>query len=162
MLLFWVEPRGEPAPDRLIVAGRDGLIPIDVGITPKAADPVALVGLPVWMWVENPSARTWGPNTISAGGVTMTARVQTVDWEMGDGTHLSCGKGTEWTCGDGDSRSRTCGHTYTKQGKYTVRATTHWVAAWSGFGDSGEFRFELTRSHRLDVGELQVIVTRGQ
>jgi hypothetical protein len=36
------------------------------------------------------------------------------------------------------------------------------VATWSGYGQSGTFSFELTRAQRLDVGELQVIVTRGE
>ena len=92
----------------------------------------------------------------------MTARVLKVVWDMGDDTRVSCGKGTEWRLGDGDTESPTCGHTYQEQGEYTVQATTHWVATWSGYGESGTFRFELDRSHRLDVGELQVIVTRGR
>jgi hypothetical protein len=160
VLLFWVPASVNPRQLALSLLDEMELVPVDVGITPKGVDPVALVGLPVWMWVVAPSAHTWGPNTISAGGVRMSARVEKVVWDMGDDSTVSCGKGSEWRVGDGDSESPTCGHTYQEQGEYTVQATTHWVATWSGYGQSGTFRFELTGSHRLQVGELQVIVTR--
>ena len=73
--------------------------------------------MPVWLWVNDPTPTTWGPATISAGGVTLTARVQSVTWDMGDGTTLTCGKGTEWKRGMGGNPSPTCGHTYDKQGQ---------------------------------------------
>ncbi len=161
VLLFWVEPRVNPEQLARSLLDEMELAAIDIGITPKGPDAMALVGLPVWLWVDDPSARTWGPRTISAGGVSMTARAEKVVWELGDGAKVSCGKGTEWTYGVGEKPSPTCGHTYTEQGRYTVEATSHWVATWSGYGQSGTFRFELARSQRLDVGELQVIVTSG-
>ena len=83
-------------------------------------------------------------------------------WDLGDGDTVSCGKGTEWHYGVGEEPSPTCGHTYTEQGRFTVEATSYWTADWSGYGQSGSFAFELTRSQRLDVGELQVIVTSGR
>jgi hypothetical protein len=162
VLLFWVEPRVSPEQIARSLLDEMQLTAIDIGITPKGPDAMALVGLPVWLWVDDPSAATWGPRTISAGGVSMTARASKVVWDLGDGTEVSCGKGTEWTYGMGERPSPTCGHTYDEQGRYTVRATTSWVANWSGYGQSGSFSFELTRSQRLDVGELQVIVTRGE
>lgn len=162
VLLFWVEPRVSPEQIARSLLDEMDLTPIDIGITPKGAGAMALVGLPVWLWVDDPSATTWGPKTISAGGVSMTARATRVVWDLGDGTEVSCGKGTEWTYGMGEKPSPTCGHTYSKQGRYTVRATSSWVARWSGYGQSGSFRFALTRSQRLEVGELQVIVTRGE
>ena len=161
VLLFWVEPRVSPEQIARSLLDEMELTPIDIGITPKGVDAMALVGLPVWLWVEDPSSSTWGPKTISAGGVSMTARARKVVWELGDGTEVSCGKGTEWSYGMGEKPSPTCGHTYTRQGRYTVRATSQWIAQWSGYGQSGSFNFELTRSQRLDVGELQVIVKRG-
>ena len=161
MLLFWVEPRVNPEQLARSLLDEMELTPIDIGITPKGPDAMALVGLPVWLWVEDPSSATWGPRTIAAGGVSMTARASKVVWALGDGTEVSCGKGTQWTSGMRDKPSPTCGHTYNKQGRYTVQATSHWTASWSGYGQSGSFSFELTRSQRMDVGELQVIVTSG-
>ena len=162
VLLFWVEPGVNPAQLARSLLDEMNLTPIDIGITPKGPDAMALVGLPVWLWVDDPSSTSWGPKTISAGGVTMTAKAHKVVWDTGDGDTVSCGKGTEWHYGVGEEPSPTCGHTYSKQGRYTVEATSYWTADWSGYGQSGSFAFELTRSPRLDVGELQVIVTSGR
>lgn len=135
------------------------LDPIDIGLAPKGANAMALVGLPVWLWVDGPSRTTWGPAAISAGGITMTIKVESLKWSLGDGATISCGKGTVWKPGTGVKSSPTCGHTYTKQGTYTVTATTHWVARWSGYGQSGEIPFDLSRSRQLAVGEIQVLGT---
>lgn len=162
VLLFWVEPGVNPAQLARSLLDEMNLTPIDIGITPKGPDAMALVGLPVWLWVDDPSSSSWGPKTISAGGVTMTAKAHKVVWDTGDGGKVSCGKGTEWHYGVGEEPSPTCGHTYTEQGRYTVEATSYWTADWSGYGQSGSFAFELTRSQGLDVGELQVIVTSGR
>ena len=162
VLLFWVEPGVNPGQVARSLLDEMNLTPIDIGITPEGPDAMALVGLPVWLWVDDPSSTTWGPKTISAGGVTMTAKAHKVVWDLGDGEKVSCGKGTEWRYGVGEEPSPTCGHTYSKQGRYTVEATSYWTADWSGYGQSGSFAFELTRSQRLDVGELQVIVTSGR
>ena len=162
VLLFWVAPGVNPAQLARSLLDEMELTPIDIGITPKGPNALALVGLPVWLWVDDPSSSTWGPKTIAAGGVTMTAKAHKVVWDLGDGDKVSCGKGTEWHYGVGEEPSPTCGHTYSEQGRYTVEATSYWTADWSGYGQSGSFAFELTRSQRLDVGELQVIVTSGR
>jgi hypothetical protein len=59
----------------------------------------------------------------------------------------------------GADPSPTCGYTYVKQGDYTVRATAHWVARWSGYGMSGVIPLSLSQERMLEVGEIQVIVT---
>lgn len=138
------------------------LKPIRIGGTPlsSAPDSMGLVGLPVWLWVDRPSPDTWGPNRASAGGVSLVARVESITWSMGDGTTFSCGLGTPWKPALGAGESPTCGHVYVKQGTYTITATTHWVARWSGYGESGTIRLPLTARRTYRVGELQVIVTR--
>ena len=137
MLLFWVEPRVNPEQLARSLLDEMELTPIDIGITPKGPDAMALVGLPVWLWVDDPSSATWGPKSISAGGVTMTARAHKVVWDLGDGTEVSCGKGTEWTYGVGEKPSPTCGHTYSEQGRYTVEATSYWTARLVGLWPVG-------------------------
>jgi hypothetical protein len=158
---LWVEPNVDP--DRLArsLLAQLELRPIEIGLVPRGADAMTVVGMPVWLWIEAPSRTTWGPATISAGGVTLTARVQSVTWDMGDGTTLSCGKGTEWKRGMGGDPSPTCGHTYEEQGSYTIRARSHWIASWSGYGQSGTIPVTLSTTRQLDVGEVQVIVTGG-
>ena len=68
---------------------------ITIGLVPEPQPgSVGLVGIPNWMWVDAPSATTWGPITRSASAagftVTATAQVQQVDWNMGDGQVVSC------------------------------------------------------------------------
>ncbi len=95
--------------------------------------------------------------------LTLTARVESVLWDMGDGTKIQCGRGTEWKPGmfrDGPRPSPSkCGHTYVRQGTYRVRATSRWVAHWTGYGQSGDIRLQLSRSFTHEVGEIKVIVT---
>ncbi|MCA0250898.1 MAG: hypothetical protein LCH76_01135 [Actinobacteria bacterium] len=158
-LVVWVEGRATPAQVAQSLLAQVQLEPIQIGLTPKSADPMTVVGMPVWLWVAEPSRTTWGPATISAGGMTLTASVESISWDMGDGTTLTCGKGTEWQYGMGDALSPTCGHVYEKQGRYTVRARSHWLARWSGYGQSGTIPVTLSAARQLAVGEIQVILT---
>ena len=157
----WVEPRVDPERLARSLLAQVELKPISIGLVPKDPDAMTVVGLPVWLWVDEPSRTTWGPATIAAGGVSLTATVESVTWEMGDGTTLTCGKGTEWKRGMGADPSPTCGHIYVEQGRYTIRARSHWVARWSGYGQSGTIPVTLSTTRQLDVGEIQVIVTGG-
>lgn len=158
---LWVEGGANPEQIARSLIARVQLQPIDIGLTPLGTDVMTVVGMPVWLWVADPTATTWGPATIAAGGVRLTARVQSVTWDMGDGTILTCGEGTEWRRGMGAAPSPTCGHTYDKQGHYTIQARSHWVASWSGYGRSGTIPVTLSSVRRLDAGEIQVIETDG-
>lgn len=166
-LLLWIEgAASSPQQIARSVLAQVTLRPVAIGLTPLDPDVMTVVGMPVWLWVDEPSETTWGPTTIRAAGITLTARVESVTWTMGDGTRLRCGKGTPWRPGlegrDGSARkSPTCGHVYERQGDYTVRARANWVARWSGYGQSGEIPFSLSTTRTLRVGEVQVIVTRG-
>lgn len=133
------------------------LRPIEIGMAPPTR---SYVGIPVWMWADEPGRLTYGPATITAGGVSLTAKVTKVVWSMGDGSSVTCQKGTEWTRAKAGGSSPTCGHTFTKQGRYTVTARSYWVATWSGYGQSGTIPFTLESSRQLQVGEIQVITTR--
>lgn len=135
---------------------------VDIGIVPEAsAGSVGLVGMPNWMWVANPTATTFGPTTASAsaGGwtVTASARVSRVVWDMGDGQVVTCGVGTPYDVSFGKADSPDCGHTYTRQGTYTVQATSHWVVTWSGIGAAGTIELDLTQSATVTIGEAQVL-----
>lgn len=160
-ITVWVEGGATPEQIARSLIARIQLKPIEIGLTPRGVDAMTVVGMPVWLWVDDPSRTTWGPATITAGGMSLTAEVRSVTWEMGDGTTLKCGKGTEWRRGMGAKPSPTCGHTYEKQGRYTIRARSHWVASWTGYGQSGTIPVTMSASRRLDVGEIQVIQTGG-
>lgn len=154
-----------------VAISRMNLSAINIGIAPQpGAGSVGIVGMPVWMWAANRSARTVGPTTssASAGGITVTAtaRLQKVTWDMGDGTTVICrGPGTAYKPAYGDSESPDCGHRYTRSssrephGTYTVTATSDWAITWQGAGQSGTIRLNgLTRSVEIAVGEAQVLV----
>ncbi|MDQ1041863.1 ATP/GTP-binding protein [Streptomyces sp. V4I2] len=160
-----------PAVDPLVVAqqavNKMKLIGPDIA-SPRAAG-TYLVGVPMWMWV-NQSPTTFGPNatSASAGGVTVTAtaKVTKIVWAMGDGSTVTCnGAGTKYVASYGKQESPTCGHAYSRssapqpQGKYTVTATSTWTVDWQVAGGDEAGQFTETRQSQMQVGigELQVV-----
>ena len=145
-----------------VLAGMQ-LRPPRIGIVPfPGPDSVGLVGLNNWMWVEDPDAQTFGPasDTATLGGwtITVTATVQSVDWDMGDGQVVHCeGPGTPYQDSDGFDPSPDCGHVYTTQGVYTVTATAHWTVDWVSTDQTGTFTTDQTATDQITIGELQVL-----
>lgn len=171
--VVWVE-NGAPLINPITLAYRAiaamDLDPITIGIVPESAqDRVGLVGLPVWMWVDDQREDTWGPITRSASegpvSVSATASASSVVWDMGDGTKVTCsGPGTPYADRYGKQASPTCGHRYTKMssgqpgGAYQVTAISHWVIEWAGGGQSGTIEVDLaTAPLPIRVGEAQVL-----
>jgi hypothetical protein len=150
---------------------------VDMQIAPTPlsadADSMGLVGLPVWLWTE-PTAATWGPITASASdgpvSVTVTARVDRVEWKMGDGTVIACeAPGTPFNSDahSVEDRSPDCGHVYQRvsrdpSGAYTLTATSYWVAEWSSGAETGTIPFDFTTTEEIRIGELQVLRTAGR
>ena len=159
---------GAPAPpDPEVLARRAvaamGLTAVTIGIVPEdLPGRVGIIGLPTWMWVKDPGPGSWGPitRTASAGGysVSATGQVDRVVWAMGDGSTVVCRKlGTPYADSFGKRSSPDCGHTYTRQGTYTVRATSYWVVTWAGMGQTGSIALDFTRSTVITMGEVQVL-----
>ncbi|MEU4361765.1 hypothetical protein [Promicromonospora sp. NPDC023987] len=136
---------------------------IDIGIVPEdKPGSIGIVGMPQWMWVENPGEHTMGPitETATAGNfsVTATARVDKIMWNMGDGTTVTCvGSGTPYEDKYDIADSPDCGHRYTRQGEYNVTAISYWTLQWRGIGDVGTIEFTLEDSTDIVMGEAQVI-----
>ncbi len=135
----------QPPPDPATIAGEIlasiNLRAVDIGLAPKPGPTSAsLIGLPVWMWVDDPSATTWGPESKSKTErgltVTVTAAVDYVDWTMGDGTTVRCDQGTARPESDSVEPSPDCGHVYSTSsadqasGKFSITATSHWTVRW--------------------------------
>ncbi|WP_344100956.1 hypothetical protein [Myceligenerans crystallogenes] len=140
------------------------LQPVTIGIAPEdEPGSVGAVGLPVWAWVRDARPNTFGSIQESAttSNVTVTARasVTTVEWNMGDGTTITCeGPGTPYDESYGVTSSPDCGHVYDEQGNpYTVRATTHWTITWEGAGQTGTLEAERTAETQIIIGEVQVL-----
>lgn len=167
---FWAPAAGAGAPvlvDPVTLAEEAidsmNLRAVMVGITPPPGpDSLTLVGIPTWMWVDEPGPSTWGPitRTASAGSVsvTATARVVRVVWEMGDGASVTCGKGTAYRPAFDDAPSPNCGHRYTAPGTYTVTATSFWEVEWAGAGQAGIIDFTLSRDATVRVAEAFALV----
>lgn len=166
------QPRAlAPRPDPVAVAQRSvatlQMRPIAPGMTPLEPGSISIVGVPTWMWAENPTSATTGPITRTASvpglSLTMTATMSGVTWDMGDGTLVECsGTGTKWSPELGTGDSPDCGHTYTKQGNYTATATSHWSVAWqASTGESGVITRDLSSTATVRVGEVQVINSTG-
>jgi hypothetical protein len=136
---------------------------INIGIVPEPRPgSVGIIGFPTWMWAQAPDQSTWGPVTrsVSAGGftVTATAKVDRVVWSMGDGVMVVCTEpGTPYADSFGKAPSPDCGHTYIRTGRYTVRATSHWVVTWAGIGQSGTIPLDFTDTTAVTMGEVQVL-----
>ncbi len=164
--VIWL-PDATPPPDPEQLARRAveqmQLQPITIGITPHDdPDSVGLVGLPIWLWAENPGDQTIGPisRSVSEGGftVTATAEVERVRWSMGDGGTETCtGPGTPYKLKYGIAESPTCGHRFETQGEFTVTARSDWIVNWSGIGETGTFRLTLSESTQIVIGELNVL-----
>lgn len=168
-------PGGDPPPDPVDIAemavAQMQLRAPRVGIVPEArAGYRGAVGLPVWLWVDDPGPSVTGPisRTASLRGysVTATARVDRIVYSMGDGKSVTCAGaravGTRYEDAYGVASSPTCGYRYTKQGRYRVTATAYWTIEWSGMGQDGELDYEFSRSVQVTIGEIQVLVTNGK
>ncbi|MCK0116997.1 hypothetical protein MWU57_08105 [Isoptericola sp. S6320L] len=167
--IYWAEsPPGASGPSPRDLADRAieamNLRAITIGIVPEpVAGSVGLVGMPTWMWAAEPSESSAGPITrsASAGGTTVTAtgRLDRIVWSMGDGSApVACGVGTSYADSYGKASSPDCGHHYTKQGRYTVTATSYWTVEWSGGGQNGSIPLEFSDSTQITMGEAQVVV----
>ena len=170
---FWTlqPPSMDPAEVAQRILKTLTVAPIDIRTVPEdRPGRVGLIGLPTWMWA-NPSPRTTGPQSASAciGGtcVDLTMKVDRIEWDMGDGNTVTCrGPGTPYADRHGKQDSPTCGHRYTRTSlgkpnqRYTINATSYWVAHWEGGGRSGNFYLDQTATSHLRIGELQVLVTQ--
>jgi hypothetical protein len=156
---------GAPNPGDLAQRAVDqmNLQPIEIGIVPEdKPGSIGIVGMPQWMWVNEPAPNTFGPITQSATAgqftVTATAKVNKTVWGMGDGNIVTCvGPGTPYEDKYDIADSPDCGYKYTKQGEYEVTATSYWTVEWEGMGQSGTIPLDLTSSTNIVMGEAQVI-----
>ncbi len=168
---FWSAsmPAGPAAPvDPAVVAqtivSQMELRAFDIGMVPEdRPGSMGIVGLPMWLWVQNPSEQTFGPmeRSASLGSVTVTAtaQVQRIVWDMGNGDAVTCtSSGTPFADGRGGQSSPDCGYTYSRQGTYPIQATAYWNVAWaSNTGVTGNIPLEFTSTRQVVVGEIQVV-----
>ncbi|MEA5457303.1 hypothetical protein SPF06_21510 [Sinomonas sp. JGH33] len=144
--------------------------PIPIGIVPKPdAGSKGSVGLPVWLWVQGPSQQNFGPWAQSAtiGGVAIsgTAKVTSIDWDLGDGSTITCfSQGTPYQESFGVTPSPDCGHIYSRMstdqpgGKYTVTARANWTFTWQAAGQTGTNTTSVQSQTQIAIGEMQTVI----
>jgi hypothetical protein len=123
-----------------------------------------IVGLPSWLWVDQPWVAADVSASVSAVTSTVVATPVMVTWDMGDGSRVMCaGPGTPYDV----TRSRgsqvsDCSHTYQNPsharagGVYEVTATVvyavSWIATNGRDGDLGT----VTRASTVPVRVVEV------
>jgi hypothetical protein len=95
----------------------------------------ALVQLESLLWVESAVVRDLGTVVLVGHRVAITVRVVSVSWDFGDGEHAtSSGPGRPFRGADRCGLKQ-CpdwfGHTYTRTGTVTLRATVNWAATYT-------------------------------
>ncbi len=122
------------------------------------------VGVPVWMWVEGGFPTRTATASVQGVSVTVTARMDRVDWSMGDGHTVTCHTaGTPYNTGLGWRESPDCGYVYQQTsreqpgGTYPLRATAHWTIVFTG-----DYRATMNRTTtntvQVKIGEYQTVV----
>ncbi len=137
---------------------------------------MAVVGIPLWLWVEGPAQMT--ASRSEAGlAVSLDARHVSTTFTMGDGRTVTCASTKPYVRNavKPGEPSPVCGYTYQvaakspsptsvtnkATGTYTVTATTHWSVDWTAGGYSGTLTTQMSGSRDLPVGELQAVVIRS-
>ncbi|HEY6532015.1 MAG TPA: hypothetical protein VIY72_06910 [Acidimicrobiales bacterium] len=130
---------------------------------PKVNPPTAqLVGVPTWLWVDGPWQESSATAAIGPVSATVTARPLRVEWDLGDGTTVTCDAGTRYDPSrPPDEQESSCAHVFTTSshrlpgGQLMVTATVVYAVGWSastggGTGTGGDLG-ELTRSASIPV-----------
>ena len=132
-----------------------------VTISPHPSDnqwQVSAVGLPLWVWADDPGPVT---STVTEQGINivMQASRGTVTFDWGDGTSSVCNQmRPRPTNIDPLTPSPDCGHTYLRRGDYTITATAGWAVTWQALGQSGTLPLSTRATSAIPVREFQSLV----
>ena len=161
-LRAWLRAVPAPTPAELArqASARLALPALVISLNP-APPRAQLVALPTWVWV-NPGS--WHPRSATASvpnlSITATATPVALVVSPGDGSLVTCrGPGTAWAFDrDPNTASPTCGHTYTKPGRFTLTATATWTVTWAGGGQNGNVPdLVTTTTQMVTVVEAQAL-----
>ncbi len=167
--LFWAPDAEPPDPEQLAqqLIAQINFQAIDIGTFPytmeEKPEGYTLVGWHTWLWAKDPGPTTVGPITdsITQAGytVSITAKVTAIDWNMGDGTTITCDEGTPFRkrTQNRNDKSPDCEHIYTQPGQYPVTATSRWHITWTGIGKTGTLTLNLSQTATFNVKELHTV-----
>lgn len=158
-------PEPPPDPERVAwqLVAEAQLRAGQIGLVPDSEH--ALLGMPTWLWIDDPGPATTGPitksTTVNGHTVTIEASLARVVYDMGDGNTVTCAgmraSGTPYLERYGLRPSPTCGHTYQQTGTFTVTARSTWAISWYGVGQAGTLSFTMQRAMDTTVKEGHVV-----
>ena len=161
-----------PAPDGTLVAVDSGVLAAQavarlsvpapaIMISPHPSDNqwgVSAVGLPLWVWADDPGPLT---ATVTEQGINivMQANRGSVQFDWGDATSSVCNQMRPRPANiDPLTPSPDCGHTYLRRGDYTITATAGWAVTWQALGQSGTLPLSSSATSAIPVREFQSLV----
>ena len=161
-----------PAPDGTLVAVDPGVLAAQavarlsvpapaIMISPHPSDnqwQVSAVGLPLWVWADDPGPVT---STVTEQGINivMQANRGSVQFDWGDATSSVCNQMRPRPANlDPLTPSPDCGHTYLRRGDYTITATAGWAVTWQALGQSGTLPLSTRATSAIPVREFQSLV----
>ncbi|WP_406207084.1 hypothetical protein OH807_34110 [Kitasatospora sp. NBC_01560] len=135
---FFAQAPAAPPPDPAKLA-QDARAKITFPVPKPRLAPsgTAVVGVPVWLWLDQFAVPA--PGEASAGGITVrvTPRLASVEWDLGDGRTETCSgpnaAGTPYEEKYGAAKSPTCGHEFTTgsavkaKGVFAGTVRANWV-----------------------------------
>ena len=161
-----------PAPDGALVAADPAVLAAQavarlsvpapsITISPHPSDNqwgVSAVGLPLWVWADDPGPLT---ATVTEQGINivMQANRGSVQFDWGDATSSVCNQMRPRPANlDPLTPSPDCGHTYLHRGDYTITATAGWAVTWQALGQSGTLPLSSSATSAIPVREFQSLV----
>lgn len=135
---------------------------------PRVNPPDAqLVGLPMWLWLEQPWDRIWVSASIGDVWASVDAWPEMSLWEFEDGTRIWCDQGRAYDMWRWPSeQSSNCTHTFSRSSMWStggvewVRVTVTWGVEWTSSELGGEPLGTVTRTAEFPVRvvEAQALV----
>lgn len=135
---------------------------------PRVNPPDAqLVGLPMWLWLEQPWDRIWVSASIGDVWASVDAWPEMSLWEFEDGTRIWCDQGRAYDMWRRPAeQSSNCTHTFSRSSMWStggvewVRVTVTWGVEWTSSELGGESLGTVTRTAEFPVRvvEAQALV----
>jgi hypothetical protein len=126
-----------------------------------------LVRFPIWLHLSSGWQQVKASATVGGVTATVTAKPESVTWEMGDGKSLTChSAGTSYDANlswSANLSRRDCGYSYTSSsaaqtgGRYKTKVTVHYGVTWtSNFGGGGSLGgYDRSATTAVAVGQVQ-------
>ncbi|TGO05355.1 putative ATP/GTP-binding protein [Serinibacter arcticus] len=142
------------------------LDPVTIAMAPQPNlnEPNVLIGAPAYFWATG-GAPAIGPltSTVTQDGLTITlnATLDSVTYDTGDGTTLTCTRDQVASAPSSMSLQDDpdCGHCWTASGTYTLTATSAWTITWQGPTQNGAFDYALGSTIDVAVTDRPVNLT---